>query len=65
MQRVNITGDNPRAMAGLVRADGVQIVRQTLRELDDGRYRVQGFGDESALNGLTDADSQWTASRTW
>ena len=55
MQRVNITGDNPRAMAALVRADGVQIVRQTLRELDDGRYRVQGFGDESALNGLTDA----------
>jgi murein tripeptide amidase MpaA len=53
MQRVNITGKDRRAMAGLVRADGVQLVRQTLRELGDGRYRVQGFGEVSALDELT------------
>src|SRR6478609_11798792 len=53
MQRVNITGKDRRAMAELVRADGVQVVRQTLRELGDGRYRVQGFGEVSALDELT------------
>jgi carboxypeptidase T len=53
MQRVNIIGQSRRAMADLMRADGVQIVRQTLRELDDGRFRVQAFGEDDVLNRLT------------
>ena len=55
MQRVNITGENRRAMADLMRADGVQVVRQTLREVDGGRYRVQAFGEADVLDALTDA----------
>ena len=42
-------------MADLMRADGVQVVRQTLRELGGGRYRVQAFGEGRALTGLTEA----------
>ena len=53
MQRVNVIGKSRRAMADLMRADGVQVVRQTLRELDDGRLRVQAFGDDDALRHLT------------
>jgi murein tripeptide amidase MpaA len=53
MQRVNVIGKSRRAMADLIRADGVQVVRQTLRELDDGRFRVQAYGEADALNSLT------------
>lgn len=42
-------------MTDLMRADGVQIVRQTLRELGGGRYRVQAFGEADALDRLTEA----------
>jgi carboxypeptidase T len=55
MQRVNVIGEGRRAMADLMRTDGVQVVRQTLRGLDGERYRVQAFADESALNRLTNA----------
>jgi carboxypeptidase T len=55
MERVNIVGKDRRAMADLMRAEGVQVVRQTLRQLDDGSYRVQAFGDRSALAGLAAA----------
>ena len=38
-------------MADLMRADGVQVVRQTLRELGGGQYRVQAFGEATASPG--------------
>lgn len=52
MQRANVFGRNRTAMISLAKAEGVQVVRQTLRELDDGRYRVQAFGEEAALDRL-------------
>lgn len=55
MQRVNIIGTSKRAMADLVGVEGVQIVRQTLRELDGGRYRVQAFGEPAAFDRLAAA----------
>lgn len=44
MERVTIVGKDRRAMADLLRVEGVQVVRQTLCQLDDGRYRVPVFG---------------------
>ena len=38
MQRVNVIGKSRQAMADLMRADGVQVVRQTLREVGGGQY---------------------------
>ncbi len=55
MQRVNIIGAGKRAMADLAGIEGVQIVRQTLRELGDGRYRVQAFGEPAVFDRLTRA----------
>jgi carboxypeptidase T len=42
-------------MADLMRAAGVQVVRQTLRELGDGRHQVQAFGEAEILDRLTEA----------
>ena len=55
MQRVNVTGRGRRAMADLMRTDGVQVVRQTLRDLGGGRYRVQAFGEADDLTRLAQA----------
>ena len=49
MQRVNVIGKSRQAMADLIRADGVQVVRQTLREVDGGQYRVQALGEATAF----------------
>jgi len=42
-------------MADLMRTDGVQVVRQTLRDLGGGRYRVQAFGEADDLTRLAQA----------
>jgi hypothetical protein len=44
-ERVNVIGPDRQAMAGLVRDLRVGVVRQTLRHLPDGRWRVQAIGD--------------------
>jgi carboxypeptidase T len=51
-QRVTLIGPDEAAMADLVRVHGVGIVRQTLRELPDGRWRVQAFGEAGDLSAL-------------
>lgn len=55
MQRVNVIGKSRQAMADLMRADGVQVVRQTLREVGGGQYRVQALGEATAFRRLTKA----------
>jgi murein tripeptide amidase MpaA len=52
MQRVNLIGPDAGAMADLVRVHGVAVVRQTARRLDDGRWRVQAFGEPGELAAL-------------
>jgi len=42
-------------MIDLMRTDGVQVVRQTLRDLGGGRYRVQAFGEPDDLTPLAEA----------
>jgi carboxypeptidase T len=51
-QRVNVIGPDREAMADLVRVHRVSVVRQTLRERPDGRWRVEAFGDDADLAGL-------------
>ena len=55
MQRVNVIGKSRQEMADLMRADGVQVVRQTLREVGGGQYRVQALGEATAFRRLTKA----------
>jgi murein tripeptide amidase MpaA len=55
MQRVNLIGPDTGAMADLVRVHGVGIVRQTLRQQADGRWRVQAFGEAADLAALAAA----------
>ncbi len=55
MQRVNVIGEGSAAMADLMRRDGVQVVRQTLRALDGDRYRVQAYCEPDAVDGLVAA----------
>ncbi len=51
-ERVNVIGPDRQAMAGLVRDLRVGVVRQTLRRLPDGRWRVQAIGEAAELAGL-------------
>ncbi|HET6950656.1 MAG TPA: hypothetical protein VFI47_09785, partial [Acidimicrobiales bacterium] len=51
-QRVNVIGRDRSAMADLVRVHRVGIVRQTLRERADGRWRVQALGEAAELAAL-------------
>jgi carboxypeptidase T len=53
-ERVNVIGRDRRAMAGLVRDLRVGVVRQTLRRLPDGRWRVQAIGEGTELARLAD-----------
>jgi hypothetical protein len=48
-ERVNVIGPDRQAMADLVRDHRVGVVRQTLRRLPDGRWRVQAIGDSAEL----------------
>lgn len=52
MQRVNLIGPDAGAMSDLVRVHGVAVVRQTVRRLDDGRWRVQALGEAADLAAL-------------
>ncbi len=55
MQRVNLIGPDREAMADLVRVHGAGVVRQTLRQLADGRWRVQAFAEDAELVDLAAA----------
>ena len=51
-ERVNVIGPDQAAMAALVRVPTLGVVRQTLRELPDGRWRVQAIAEAGELTAL-------------
>ena len=51
-ERVNVVGPDQAAMAALVRVPTLGVVRQTLRELPDGRWRVQAIAEAGELAAL-------------
>ncbi|RZI53881.1 MAG: peptidase M14 [Pseudonocardia sp.] len=52
MRRARIIGHDREAMINLAGVSGVEVIRQTLRGLHDGRYRVQVLGEPTALGTL-------------
>src|SRR5262245_21642561 len=55
MERVNVIGRDTGAMADLVRVHGAAVVRQTLRQRDDGRWQVQALAEAADVASLEGA----------
>jgi hypothetical protein len=50
--RVTIFGRDYDAMADLVRKDKVDVLRQTVRQLDEGGYSVDAIVDDAQIRAL-------------
>jgi hypothetical protein len=50
--RVTIRGRDYDAMADLVRKDKVDVLRQTVRQLDEGGYSVDAIVDDAQIRAL-------------